>query len=96
MLWNVYMLRLPGNCIYVGCTNDLERRLSEHRGGTGSRSTSESLSLELIYTESFPDLSSARKRERQLKGWTRAKKLALADRQLPELHRLSRSRSRRQ
>ena len=69
MLWKVYMLRLPRNCIYVGCTNDLERRLSEHRGGTGSRITSEALSLELIHTESFPDLSSARKREGQLKGW---------------------------
>ena len=96
MPWYVYLLRLHNGCIYVGCTGDLERRLSEHRGGTGSKVTSESQTIGLIHSESFLDRTSALKRERQLKGWTRAKKLALAERRLPELRRLSRSRGRRQ
>jgi len=47
MLWHVYLLRLDHDCIYVGSTNDLERRLVEHRGKTGSRLTGSSRTVEL-------------------------------------------------
>ena len=92
MPWYVYLLRLQNGCIYVGCTNDLERRLAEHRGGNASRLTSESSTVELIYFESFCDRSCGLKREQQLKRWTRAKKLAVAAGRLDELRRLARSR----
>ena len=92
MLWHVYLLRLDHDCIYVGSTNDLERRLVEHRGKTGSRLTGSSRTVELIYSESFTDRSTALKRERQLKGWTRAKKLALAHGAREELRRLAKRR----
>jgi predicted GIY-YIG superfamily endonuclease len=78
MLWYVYLLRLRNDRIYVGCTNDLERRLSEHAGGTGSKTTFDSRPIELIHFESYADRSVALRREQQLKGWSRAKKLARA------------------
>ena len=91
MLWHVYLLRLHSGAVYVGCTNDLERRLMEHHGGTGAKVTSESRTLDLIHSESFLDRVPALKRERQLKRWSRAKKLALAKGRIDELHRLAKS-----
>jgi|KBSSwiStaDraftv2_1062776.scaffolds.fasta_scaffold282226_3 predicted GIY-YIG superfamily endonuclease len=93
MPWYVYLLRLENDCIYVGCTNDLERRLAEHRGGSGSKITSESSVVELIYSESFSERACALTREQQLKRWSRAKKLALATGRLVELKRLARRRA---
>ena len=93
MLWHVYLLRLQNGCIFVGCTNDLERRLAEHRGWSGSKITSESSTAELIYSESFSDRSRALTREQQLKRWSRAKKLALATGRLVELKHLARRRA---
>ena len=91
MPWYVYLLRLHNGCVYVGCTNDLGRRLTEHRGGCGSKITSESPTVDLIYFESFSERDRALKREQQLKGWSRAKKLALAAGRFKELRRLSKS-----
>lgn len=53
--------------IYVGMTNDLERRLSEHRRGQ-SQYTRKFKDIELIYTEKFDDYSVARKKEKYLKS----------------------------
>ena len=53
--WHVYLLRLDSGCIYVGSTHHLERRLQEHRSGYGCRTTSTSATIELIYSEPFPD-----------------------------------------
>jgi predicted GIY-YIG superfamily endonuclease len=92
MLWHVYMLRLQNGCIYVGSTNDLERRLEEHRGGNGGKTTRESPAVELIYCETLMGRSTAGRRERQLKRWSRAKKLALAEGRLGQLHCLAKSR----
>jgi putative endonuclease len=90
--WHVYLLRLENGCIYVGSTQHLKRRLQEHRSGSGCRTTSTSATIELIYSEPFPDRASALAQERQRKGWSRAKKLALANHKLDDLHRLSKSR----
>ena len=91
MLWHVYLLRLHNGAVYVGCTNELERRLMEHRMGTGARVTSESPTIDLIHSEPFRERSAALKRERQLKRWSRAKKLALAKGRIDELHRLAKT-----
>ncbi|HXJ61651.1 MAG TPA: GIY-YIG nuclease family protein [Verrucomicrobiae bacterium] len=87
LLWYVYLLRLKNGCIYVGSTNDLE-----HVGGTGSKTTSDSRPIELIHSESYADRSVALRREQQLKGWSRAKKLALAASKGAELEGLAKSR----
>jgi len=94
MIWCVYMLRLSNGTICVGHTNDLHRRFSEHSSARGSKATRDSSPVEPIYTEAHPDRLSAVRRERQLKKWTKAKKLALAQGDLEQLHQLSKCRSR--
>ena len=71
MKWYVYMLRLTNGTIYVGSTNDLNRRFSEHSTGRGSLTCRKSKPAELIYSESWPDRTAAVRRERQFKKWSR-------------------------
>jgi putative endonuclease len=67
MSYFVYIIQsLKDNSFYIGSTNDLERRLSEHNQGL-SKYTSAKMPWELVYTESFDDVTIARKREYFLK-----------------------------
>jgi predicted GIY-YIG superfamily endonuclease len=91
MPFHVYILRLRGGQLYVGSTNNLARRLAEHHAGTACRTTAIFGPVEFLYSEVHPDRSSAMRRERQIKGWSRAKKLALSQGDLAELKRLARS-----
>lgn len=93
MGFTVCILRLSNGQLYVGSTDNLARRLAEHQAGTGCRTTAMFLPVELVYSEVHPDRSSAIERERQLKRWSKAKKLALIDGNATELKRLSRSHS---
>ena len=86
----VYILRLRNNQLYVGSTEDLVRRLAEHQAGSACRTTALLGPVELVYSEPHPDRSSAVKRERQLKRWSRAKKIALLNGNRTELKRLAR------
>jgi len=61
--------------LYVGVTNDLQRRLYEHQNGINPNSFVAKYSLtKLIYFEGFHSIGEAIMREKQLKGWTRKKK----------------------
>ena len=92
----VYIGQLESGSLYVGHTCDLARRTDEHiHGKPGTRTTHISRLLGILYKEWHPDRPSALKRERQIKGWTRAKKLALARGDFEALKKLSKSRSRR-
>jgi predicted GIY-YIG superfamily endonuclease len=93
MAFHVYILRLSNNQLYVGSTEDLARRFAEHQAGSGGRTTALFRPLELVYSEPHPDRASAVKRERQLKRWSRAKKLALIKGNSAELKRLAQCRS---
>jgi len=62
---------------YIGVTNNLERRLTEHKEQRGSIFTSKYAINELIYFEEYGDVRDAIAREKQLKGWKRSKKLEL-------------------
>ena len=62
--------------LYVGMTNDLRRRVAEHKGGAAGF-TSRYQVRQLVYFETFDYATQAIAREKQLKGWTRAKKIAL-------------------
>lgn len=78
MLYFVYILECADKTYYVGCTNNLEKRLRQHNSlKSGAHYTKIRRPVELIYKEEFPDLSSARKREAQLKSWTRVQKKSL-------------------
>ena len=71
-----YILRCADGSYYIGSTKDLSRRLDEHKKGNCAY-TSQRLPVELIYSETYQSLVYAKKREIQLKGWTRKKKEAL-------------------
>ena len=60
--------------LYIGVTNDLERRSSEHSLGQGNAFAHEYNAHKLAYFEAFPDPESAIAREKQLKNWSRKKK----------------------
>ena len=70
---------------YIGVTNNLERRLTEHREGLGSIYTSKYNIHYLIYFEEFTDINRAIEREKQLKGWSRIKKEKLIKGTNPEV-----------
>ena len=71
--------------LYVGVTNDLCRRVYEHKNHLIKKSFSNKYNLEYcIYYEVFPDIISAIAREKELKKWNRAKKEALINSKNPE------------
>ena len=76
-MWYLYILKCADETLYVGITTDLTKRLKTHNQGKASRYTRMRLPVELVYQEEQPDKSSARKREIQIKNWSRDKKLAL-------------------
>jgi putative endonuclease len=75
--------------LYIGITNDLQSRLAEHSCGEGGGFTRQYKAAVLIYYENFPDPTQAIAREKQLKGWTRAKKLSLISMVNPEFEDLA-------
>ena len=82
----VYVLRCADDRLYIGVTDDVLRRVSKHNEGTASWFTAQRRPVEVVYVEARATRLSAFRRERQLKGWTRAKKEALiaGDLQLPK------------
>ena len=77
MTWYVYLLRCGNGDLYIGVTNDLERRLQQHQSGRGGWFTKITQPVELMYHEVYNSEDQAQRRETQLKGWSRRKKLAL-------------------
>jgi putative endonuclease len=80
----VYILSSISRILYIGVTNDLERRLYQHRSGTGSKFASKYNVAQLVYFEDFSSITDAIAREKQLKGWVRRKKVALIEAANPE------------
>jgi len=74
----VYILECADKSLYVGCTNNLERRLKQHNDSKwGAHYTKIRRPVILKYKETFQTLKEARQREAEIKGWRREKKLAL-------------------
>jgi putative endonuclease len=69
--------------LYIGVTNDLERRCSEHSLGEGSAFAKQYNAHKLVHFEAYPDPVSAIAREKQLKRWSRSKKELLIARSNP-------------
>ena len=76
-MYFVYIIECTDKSLYTGITNNLERRFNEHKTGIGGHYTSSKEVEKIVYTEEYPDRSSALKREAQIKGWRREKKLRL-------------------
>jgi putative endonuclease len=75
--------------LYIGVTNDLERRVAEHKAAMFKSFTKQYNLDELLYFEAFNSITDAIDRETQLKKWSRAKKDALIARLNPHLEDLS-------
>ncbi|MFQ5472564.1 MAG: GIY-YIG nuclease family protein, partial [Dehalococcoidia bacterium] len=78
MVFCVYMLRCSDDSIYVGHTDNVDVRLAAHRSRVFSGHTAKRLPVTLIFAEQFGSRDQAFAAERQIKGWARSKKLALA------------------
>ena len=89
----LYILRCADGSYYTGSTNNLPLRLAEHQAGEGSAYTRCRLPVELVYSQEFPSEHEAFLRERQVKGWSRAKKEALIRGDFEALIKLSKARS---
>ena len=85
----VYILKCANGKFYTGSTNDLEKRLAEHKMGEGANFTKKNLPVELVYTEEFSRIEDAFYREKQIQGWTRKKKIALIQSNFDKLHEFS-------
>ncbi|NDG72548.1 MAG: hypothetical protein EBY32_14880, partial [Proteobacteria bacterium] len=76
---------------YVGSTKDLRVRLGQHQSGEGSQHTMNRRPVKLVYYETFDRIDEAFAREKQVQGWSRAKKLTLIRGNISELKQLARS-----
>jgi len=70
--------------LYTGVTNDLERRLAEHRAGEGSRFAQRYNAHRLVWAEEFQRADDAIAAEKRIKGWRRDKKVALVETDNPD------------
>lgn len=79
-LYFVYIVASKKNgTIYIGVTNNLSRRIYEHKNKLVEGFTKQHKVDKLVYMEEYKDVELAIKREKQLKGWRREKKLALIE-----------------
>lgn len=78
-MYYLYILECKNGSLYTGITTDVARRFREHKTGVGARYTRAREVKKIVYTEKYPDRSSASKREAEIKGWNRKKKTALVE-----------------
>ncbi len=85
----VYILSNASRTLYIGFTNDLERRVHEHRAKQMEGFTRKYNVTLLMHAEEFSQVGDALAREKELKGWSRAKKIALIEAENPRWDDLS-------
>ena len=73
----MYILECADGFYYTGSTIDIDERIKQHAAGYGANFTSKRLPVKLVYLEEFQRIDEAFKREKQIQGWSRAKKEAL-------------------
>jgi type I restriction enzyme R subunit len=89
----MYILQCVDRSFYTGSTKELALRIEQHKNGEGANFTSKNLPVKLVYYETFDRIDEAFKREKQIQGWGRAKKIALIKGDLEKLKKLSKSKS---
>ena len=85
----VYIVASRSLVLYVGVTNDLVRRMYEHKHKIFQGFTEKYDVDRLLYFETFADIQQAINREKQLKGWARSKKLVLIEKSNPEFKEIT-------
>ena len=92
MAFWAYMLRCADRSYYVGHTDDLEARFAGHQSGLIRGYTQNRRPVELVWSQEFAERDEAFRAERQIKGWSRAKKQALISGDWGSLQRLAKRR----
>ncbi|SEQ66966.1 GIY-YIG nuclease family protein [Sphingobium sp. YR768] len=77
MTFWAYMLHCADRSFYVGHSDNLEQRIAQHESGEIPGYTQTRLPIKLVWSQAFGTRMEALEAERQIKGWSRAKKLAL-------------------
>lgn len=78
MSYFIYIIECADESFYVGCANNLKRRIKQHNDSKwGAHYAKIRRPVKLLYSETFKTLIEARRREIKIKGWRREKKLAL-------------------
>ncbi len=85
----VYIMTNRSKTLYIGVTNNLQRRMYEHKHHLMAGFTSKYDLTRLVYFEETSDVNIAIAREKQIKGWLRAKKVALIESMNPDWRDLS-------
>ena len=85
----VYIMTNDSRTLYTGVTNNLERRVFEHKNHLVEGFTTKYKITKLVYFEETGDVTAAIAREKQIKGWLRRKKVALIESVNPEWQDLS-------
>lgn len=75
-MWFVYILLCDDKFLYTGLTSDIDNRLRQHQKHL-TKSTKRFVDIKLVYTEKLTNKFDAARREREIKGWSRQKKLDL-------------------
>jgi putative endonuclease len=79
----VYIMASRSRVLYTGVTNDLARRVDEHRRGVNAGFTSRYRITRLVYFEEFADIRDAIAREKEVKSWTRTRRVGLVAQRNP-------------
>ncbi len=87
----MYILECSDGSFYTGSTKSIKRRLAQHQSGEGANHTSKFLPVKLIYYEMYDRIDAAFYREKQIQGWSRAKKIALIKKDFELLRLLSKN-----
>src|SRR6185503_4584955 len=82
-VYYVYIIASRSRVLYTGVTKDLARRVHEHRQGLIAGFTNAYRITRLVYFEEFADVRDAIAREKQIKGWVRARKIRLIEERNP-------------
>jgi putative endonuclease len=85
----VYIMTNKSKTLYTGVTNNLQRRVYEHKEKIFKGFTAKYNITKLVYFEIFNDINSAIRPEKQIKGWLRKKKIDLIETTNPEWNDLS-------
>ena len=85
----VYIMTNRSKTLYAGITNDIKKRVYQHKSKLIEGFTKKYNITRLVYVETFRDVNSAIAREKVIKGWLRKKKIALIEEQNPEWRDLS-------
>ncbi len=89
-----YILECSDGSFYVGSTRNLDRRMDDHHLGSVESSTRERRPVRLVWFGEFDRIDEAYALERKIKGWRRAKRIALIEGRFSDLPDLSRSSTR--